>query len=175
MIIGINGAFGAGKTQAAYELQRRRKGAYVYDPENLGFLSGTTFLPPLFREHPVNDKAQASCQQQTAWTSVFRLHPAKAEGCDQLLQHAGLGAQLLTGSGALLGGGRVGLHHTGNLSNLILNLFHRAGLGLCVGGNPVDGLHNFTRACHDAVQLLGGSIRNLRPLIHCGNGTPDQR
>ena len=112
MIIGINGAFGAGKTQAAYELQRRRKGAYVYDPENLGFLSGTTFLPPLFREHPVNDKAQASCQQQTAWTSVFRLHPAKAEGCDQLLQHAGLGAQLLTGSGALLGGGRVGLHHT---------------------------------------------------------------
>lgn len=37
MIVWINGAFGAGKTQAAYELQRRLQNAYVYDPENVGF------------------------------------------------------------------------------------------------------------------------------------------
>lgn len=37
MIIWINGAFGSGKTQAAYELQRRLPGSYVYDPENIGY------------------------------------------------------------------------------------------------------------------------------------------
>ncbi|MCM0650274.1 AAA family ATPase [Clostridium swellfunianum] len=37
MIIWINGAFGSGKTQTAFELQRRTENSYVYDPENLGF------------------------------------------------------------------------------------------------------------------------------------------
>lgn len=37
MIIWINGAFGAGKTQIAYELYRRMENSYVYDPENTGF------------------------------------------------------------------------------------------------------------------------------------------
>lgn len=37
MIIWLNGAFGAGKTQTAYELQRRLAGSYVYDPENAGY------------------------------------------------------------------------------------------------------------------------------------------
>lgn len=37
MIVWINGAFGSGKTQAAYELQRRIPNSYVYDPENTGF------------------------------------------------------------------------------------------------------------------------------------------
>lgn len=37
MIIWINGAFGSGKTQAAYELRRRLPGSYVYDPENTGY------------------------------------------------------------------------------------------------------------------------------------------
>ncbi len=37
MIIWINGAFGSGKTQTAYELHRRIKNSYVYDPENIGF------------------------------------------------------------------------------------------------------------------------------------------
>lgn len=36
MIIWINGAFGSGKTQTAYELHRRMKHSYVYDPENVG-------------------------------------------------------------------------------------------------------------------------------------------
>jgi RNase adaptor protein for sRNA GlmZ degradation len=37
MIIWINGAFGSGKTQTAFELQRRLTGAFVYDPENAGY------------------------------------------------------------------------------------------------------------------------------------------
>lgn len=37
MIIWINGAFGSGKTQTAYELRRRLDGLYVYDPENVGY------------------------------------------------------------------------------------------------------------------------------------------
>ncbi len=37
MIIWINGAFGSGKTQTAYELHRRLPNSYVYDPENVGF------------------------------------------------------------------------------------------------------------------------------------------
>lgn len=37
MIIWINGAFGSGKTQTAFELHRRIPGSYVYDPENVGY------------------------------------------------------------------------------------------------------------------------------------------
>ncbi|WP_040979322.1 AAA family ATPase [Oceanobacillus jeddahense] len=36
-IIWLNGAFGAGKTQTAYELHRRLENSFVYDPENIGF------------------------------------------------------------------------------------------------------------------------------------------
>ena len=36
MIIWINGAFGSGKTQTAFELHRRIPNLYVYDPENIG-------------------------------------------------------------------------------------------------------------------------------------------
>lgn len=37
MIIWINGAFGAGKTTVACELERRLADAYLYDPENIGY------------------------------------------------------------------------------------------------------------------------------------------
>ena len=37
MIVWINGAYGAGKTSCAYELQKRIPKAIVYDPENTGF------------------------------------------------------------------------------------------------------------------------------------------
>ncbi|WP_340004604.1 AAA family ATPase [Paenibacillus sp. FSL K6-0276] len=37
MIIWINGAFGAGKTETAYELHRRLPNSFVYDPENVGY------------------------------------------------------------------------------------------------------------------------------------------
>ncbi|GIN72022.1 tunicamycin resistance protein [Bacillus sp. J14TS2] len=38
MIIWVNGTFGSGKTTAAYELQRRVEGAFVYDPERFGYM-----------------------------------------------------------------------------------------------------------------------------------------
>lgn len=37
MILWINGAFGAGKTTTAFELKRRIKNSFVYDPENVGY------------------------------------------------------------------------------------------------------------------------------------------
>lgn len=37
MIIWINGAFGAGKTTVAYDLNRRLSHSFVYDPENAGY------------------------------------------------------------------------------------------------------------------------------------------
>jgi len=37
VIVWINGAFGAGKTQTAHELHRRSANSYVYDPENAGY------------------------------------------------------------------------------------------------------------------------------------------
>ena len=48
MIVWLNGAFGAGKTQTAYELRRRLPGSYVYDPENAGFFIRDN-LPPGLR------------------------------------------------------------------------------------------------------------------------------
>lgn len=37
MIVWINGSFGSGKTQTAYELQRRIPDSFVFDPEEAGF------------------------------------------------------------------------------------------------------------------------------------------
>ena len=37
MIVWINGSFGSGKTQTAYELQRRIPNSHVFDPEEAGF------------------------------------------------------------------------------------------------------------------------------------------
>ncbi|QPZ42101.1 tunicamycin resistance ATP-binding TmrB [Bacillus halotolerans] len=45
MIIWINGAFGSGKTQTAFELHRRLKSSYVYDPEKMGFAM-RSMIPP---------------------------------------------------------------------------------------------------------------------------------
>lgn len=38
MILWINGPFGIGKTQTAYELQRRLPGSFILDPEEVGFV-----------------------------------------------------------------------------------------------------------------------------------------
>lgn len=38
MIIWLNGAFGVGKTQTAFELHSRIPHSYVFDPEKIGFL-----------------------------------------------------------------------------------------------------------------------------------------
>ncbi|MCY9185218.1 tunicamycin resistance ATP-binding TmrB [Bacillus halotolerans] len=45
MIIWINGAFGSGKTQTAFELHSRLKSSYVYDPEKMGFAM-RSMIPP---------------------------------------------------------------------------------------------------------------------------------
>lgn len=37
VLIWINGPFGGGKTQTAFELQRRLRGGFVSDPEHVGF------------------------------------------------------------------------------------------------------------------------------------------
>ena len=37
MIIWVNGAFGAGKTQTAHELKRRIPNSIIYDPEQVGY------------------------------------------------------------------------------------------------------------------------------------------
>ena len=56
MILWLNGAFGAGKTQTAFELQRRLPRAFVYDPENLGYWIRACLPPALhrpdFQDHP---------------------------------------------------------------------------------------------------------------------------
>ena len=57
MIIWLNGAFGAGKTQTAWELRRRMADAYVYDPENAGFFIRKNLPPSLltgdFQDYPM--------------------------------------------------------------------------------------------------------------------------
>ncbi|GGU79453.1 hypothetical protein GCM10010275_12950 [Streptomyces litmocidini] len=48
MLLWINGPFGGGKTQTAYELRRRLPGSVVCDPEHIGFGLHRT-LPPSLR------------------------------------------------------------------------------------------------------------------------------
>ncbi|MFF2887311.1 AAA family ATPase [Paenibacillus sp. NPDC057967] len=57
-LIWINGAFGAGKTQAAHELCRRLPDSYLYDPENMGY-----FL----RKHMPSSVARGDFQDFPAW------------------------------------------------------------------------------------------------------------
>lgn len=57
MIIWLNGAFGAGKTQTAYELHRRLPGSFVYDPEEAGFFirrcMPQALSKPDFQDYPM--------------------------------------------------------------------------------------------------------------------------
>lgn len=57
-MIWINGAFGAGKTQASHELYRRLPGSYVFDPENMGYF--------LRKQMPASI-ARADFQEYPAW------------------------------------------------------------------------------------------------------------
>lgn len=50
LIIWINGAFGSGKTQTAYELHKRIPNSFVYDPENIGFFIGKNIPKEIYRE-----------------------------------------------------------------------------------------------------------------------------
>ncbi|MGY8614057.1 tunicamycin resistance ATP-binding TmrB [Bacillus velezensis] len=57
MIIWINGAFGSGKTQTAFELHRRLKPSYIYDPEKMGFAMRSMIPPDIaeddFQSYPL--------------------------------------------------------------------------------------------------------------------------
>lgn len=52
----INGAFGAGKTQTAFELHRRVAGSHVADPELIGFAIHKTL--PAHERHDFQDRPQ---------------------------------------------------------------------------------------------------------------------
>jgi adenylate kinase family enzyme len=56
MIIWINGAFGAGKTTCAFELQRRLPDSFVYDPENVGYFLRDN-LPEVLQKNDFQDHA----------------------------------------------------------------------------------------------------------------------
>jgi RNase adaptor protein for sRNA GlmZ degradation len=58
MIIWINGAFGSGKTQTAFEINRRLDNSYVYDPENIGYF---------FRRNMPKEIIQGNFQDQVLW------------------------------------------------------------------------------------------------------------
>ncbi|MGG4467865.1 AAA family ATPase [Paenibacillus alvei] len=61
MIIWINGAFGAGKTQTAHELHRRIPNSCIYDPENAGY-----FL----RENLPASTFKADFQDMPMWRTI---------------------------------------------------------------------------------------------------------
>jgi hypothetical protein len=54
MIIWLNGAFGAGKTQTAFELHSRIPDSFVFDPEQIGFFLGK-IVPPAVRRSDFQD------------------------------------------------------------------------------------------------------------------------
>lgn len=58
MIIWINGAFGSGKTQTAFELHRRLPNSFVYDPENVGYF---------IRKNIPNELSKGDFQDYTMW------------------------------------------------------------------------------------------------------------
>ncbi|MFW0784719.1 AAA family ATPase [Gordonia sp. CPCC 206044] len=56
MLVWINGAFGAGKTQTAFELHRRIPGSHVADPELIGY--GIHRMLPSAARHDFQDRPQ---------------------------------------------------------------------------------------------------------------------
>ncbi|MDR2177190.1 MAG: tunicamycin resistance protein, partial [Treponema sp.] len=58
MIIWINGAFGSGKTQTSFEINRRLKNSFVYDPENIGYF---------FRRNMPKEITEGNFQDQILW------------------------------------------------------------------------------------------------------------
>ena len=77
VIVWINGAFGAGKTQVAHELRRRLGRGWVADPELVGF-GLHRMLPPRLR---------ADFQDEPAWRLGVRdaLHRIDGAGVDPVL------------------------------------------------------------------------------------------
>ena len=87
MIIWLNGAFGAGKTQTAWELRRRMADAYVYDPENAGFFIRKNLPPSLltgdFQDYPMWRAFNLDMRAHRPPVSEFRPpahHPVRRQG-----------------------------------------------------------------------------------------------
>ncbi|NJL89056.1 MAG: AAA family ATPase [Coleofasciculaceae cyanobacterium SM2_1_6] len=55
MIIWLNGAFGVGKTQTAFELHSRIPGSFVFDPEQIGFALRKVVPPEMDRDFQDHD------------------------------------------------------------------------------------------------------------------------
>jgi hypothetical protein len=68
MLLWINGAFGAGKTQTTFELQRRMPSAHVADPELIGFA-----IHRMLPRHARND-----FQDRPQWRSAVAATLAEA-------------------------------------------------------------------------------------------------
>ncbi|MFP7477075.1 AAA family ATPase [Terribacillus saccharophilus] len=67
MIIWLNGAFGAGKTQTAISLRFRLPNAFIYDPEEAGFY---------IRSNIPDSMQKSDFQQHTLWRSIVYEHLA---------------------------------------------------------------------------------------------------
>lgn len=67
MIIWINGAFGAGKTQTAIALRHRLPNAFIYDPEEAGFY---------IRKHIPRSMQKPDFQEHELWRSIVYEHLA---------------------------------------------------------------------------------------------------
>lgn len=61
MIIWINGAFGSGKTQTSFELQRRIPNSIIFDPENAGYY---------IRKNIPVDISKDDFQDYTMWREI---------------------------------------------------------------------------------------------------------
>ncbi|MCH1625228.1 AAA family ATPase [Ferdinandcohnia quinoae] len=70
MIIWINGTFGSGKTTTAYELHKRVKNSFVYDPERFGFVLMANVPAEIskgdFQDYPLWREANYSLLKQIA-------------------------------------------------------------------------------------------------------------
>ena len=67
MIIWINGAFGAGKTQSAISLRYRLPNAFIYDPEKAGFY---------IRSNIPDSMQKPDFQQHKFWRTIIYEHLA---------------------------------------------------------------------------------------------------
>ncbi|WP_407664437.1 hypothetical protein [Mycolicibacterium grossiae] len=75
MLVWINGAFGAGKTQTAFELHRRLPASHVADPELIGFAIHR-MLPP---------GARADFQDRPQWRAAVVATLADAAYFDEIM------------------------------------------------------------------------------------------
>lgn len=94
MIIWLNGAFGAGKTTGAFELQRRLPNSFVYDPENIGYFirknTPKSYHKADFQDHPqwrrINCEMLKSLAQEFAGTVIVPMTLVNRQYYDEIVQ-----------------------------------------------------------------------------------------